>query len=77
LIGELKTDTPIILSGGLKPDNVLNGIEAVSPIAVDVNSGVEIRPGVKNEDEVKEIMAILKDTKSNENPFQVFNWDKV
>lgn len=39
---------PFILSGGLTPENILDGIAALSPQAVDVNSGVESAPGVKD-----------------------------
>ena len=39
---------PIVLSGGLTPDNVGAGIERVKPWAVDVSSGVEAAPGVKD-----------------------------
>jgi phosphoribosylanthranilate isomerase len=39
---------PVVLSGGLTPENVAAGIAAVRPFAVDVASGVEAAPGVKD-----------------------------
>ena len=71
LIANLKTETPIILSGGLTPENVLNGIEAVNPAAVDVNSGVESDPGVKEEEKIKELFCVLEHSNSYNNPFCV------
>jgi phosphoribosylanthranilate isomerase len=41
-------DPPLILSGGLTPENVGKAIAAVRPFAVDVASGVEAAPGVKD-----------------------------
>ena len=71
LIANLKTETPIILSGGLTPENVLNGIEAVNPAAVDVNSGVESVLGVKDEEKIKELFSVLEHSNSCNNPFRV------
>ena len=71
LIANLKTETPIILSGGLTSENVLNGIEAVNPAAVDVNSGVESVPGVKDEEKIKELFSVLEHSNSCNNPFCV------
>jgi phosphoribosylanthranilate isomerase len=41
-------DRPLLLSGGLTPANVAEGIAAVRPFAVDVASGVEASPGIKD-----------------------------
>lgn len=47
---------PVILSGGLNPDNVLPALEEVRPYAVDVASGVEKAPGVKDPNLLKQFL---------------------
>jgi phosphoribosylanthranilate isomerase len=48
LAARRRSDVPLILAGGLRPDNVGEAISAVHPFAVDVASGVEAEPGRKD-----------------------------
>ncbi len=52
---------PVILSGGLNPGNVAAAISRVRPWAVDVSSGVEAGPGIKNP---RKIAAFMKEVRS-------------
>jgi phosphoribosylanthranilate isomerase len=52
---------PIVLAGGLRPDNIKEAIEKVKPYAIDVNSGVESSPGIKDESLLKRLFAVWKD----------------
>jgi phosphoribosylanthranilate isomerase len=54
--GKLPLIRPIILAGGLRPDNVREAIRIVKPYAVDVCSGVEGAPGKKDAAKLVEFM---------------------
>ena len=58
LAAQRRSKVPMILSGGLTPDNVAEGIAAVKPYAVDVASGVEASPGVKDPAKLEEFISI-------------------
>lgn len=50
----------LILAGGLKPENVREAIEALRPDGVDVVSGVERTPGMKEPDRVRKFVAVAR-----------------
>lgn len=50
----------LILSGGLRADNVAEAIQRIRPYGVDVCSGVEARPGVKDHGKLKEFIDAAK-----------------
>ena len=58
LAAQRRSKIPMILSGGLTADNVADGIAATHPYAVDVASGVEAEPGVKDHAKLEAFMAV-------------------
>ena len=51
---------PLIIAGGLTPENVAEAIRVVRPYAVDVSSGVESEPGIKSRDLIEKFCAAVR-----------------
>jgi len=47
---------PTLIAGGITPENVAEVIRQASPLGIDISSGVESAPGVKDKDKVKRLM---------------------
>jgi len=60
LAASLARQRPIILAGGLNPDNVGQAVAQVNPYAVDVASGVEKEPGRKDHEQITKFIARAK-----------------
>jgi len=54
-----------ILSGGLRPENVAGAMSAVKPFGIDVSSGVEDAPGIKNHERLQALFEVIHATNSD------------
>ena len=52
---------PVFLAGGITPDNAGDALEQVRPYGIDVSSGVEQRPGVKDHRKIERLIGIVRD----------------
>jgi Phosphoribosylanthranilate isomerase len=53
----------VILAGGLGPTNIREALDSVHPYAVEFNSGVEIKPGIKNPHKMRDAVTLVKNWK--------------
>jgi phosphoribosylanthranilate isomerase len=61
----INVSLPLVLSGGLTPANVTQGIALVKPWAVDVSSGVESAKGIKDPQKMADFVIAVKKTDSH------------
>lgn len=57
---DFEAGMPWILAGGLTPDNLGEVLDQLHPDAVDLSSGVETRPGIKDLDKVARVLSIVQ-----------------
>jgi phosphoribosylanthranilate isomerase len=55
-----RSTIPVILAGGLTPENVSGAVQMVHPYAVDVATGVEVLPGIKDYEKMKAFIAACR-----------------
>lgn len=58
---ELGRAFPLVLAGGLRDDNIREALAAVRPRAVDINSGIETAPGIKDHERMRRIIASVRE----------------
>ena len=58
----LRAPRPWLLAGGLSPDNAALALEQAAPDGLDLNSGVETAPGVKDIERIERVMRLMKRT---------------
>lgn len=56
-----RTNKPIMLAGGLTPENIQDALSTVRPYAVDLSSGIESSPGVKNIARMREFIRKIRE----------------
>ncbi len=60
LLADYRPGVPVILAGGLTPDNVAEAVRLVRPFAVDVAGGVEAAPGQKDPEKMRRFIDIAR-----------------
>lgn len=60
VIESLNLKKTFLLAGGISPDNVLDAVKGVRPFCLDINSGVEVSPGVKDHSKLTRLMQLVR-----------------
>ncbi len=61
ILTEISNDKPFFLSGGINPENVEEAIQTVAPYAIDLSSGLEESPGLKDFDKIELFFDRMRD----------------
>jgi phosphoribosylanthranilate isomerase len=65
ILDKIQLNLPLILAGGLTPDNIQDALRTVKPLAVDVNSGIEMEPGKKDHAKLKKLVEKVREIDSS------------
>ncbi len=68
------TDCPLILAGGIQPNNVIEAIRTVQPYGIDISSGVEV---VKRKKDPEKVLSLVASVRSCETGDSVFRNNRV
>ena len=79
ILDKIITKIPIILSGGINPNNIKEALKLKNINALDINSGIESEPGEKNKKKMIALFNNLKNIKFSSNLFQIpeFKGDRL
>ncbi len=66
LLGETSLSRPFFLAGGLKKENLREALERVNPWGVDLNSGAESAPGIKDREKMRDLVKMVREYHARE-----------
>jgi len=66
LLKKFACSLPFLLAGGLKEENILEALETVNPWGVDLNSGAESAPGIKNREKMRDLVKMVREYHARE-----------